>query len=687
VIRPRVSVIGIWSDTALPEAIAEVAEITPFPDGDIVHAASPRALAALAGDALLGKRVVVEAERGVVATLLTSPDALSLRRLVMSWVVHSREDADACAMLGRRYSYVPVPVDLAVFDPAGGHDVEKKALRARLDADDDAYLVALVEPNATDAGTERERAALNAIVEGLGRATRVHLAVVGTGASPLRRRLQELGLPHSVLPVDPRSLTALSALCHVVDVYLGWRASEGSALVAAVAAGCKAVGPASGLSADVLEPNARFGSAAEAIRLLLDDRSTGALGSTVRPQIARVRSAHDRALVAAALRALYTSASLQRPYARDTTGPRTSGVRMRIARAARGLHRIVRRPDGRLTVSLWHRFVPPPYGGGNQFMIALGRALEARGMRVLRNAVCGVDVHVLQGIGFDVPRFLRHFRLAPAAVVHRIDGPVHLYRGFDRDKDEAVFRLNTEVATATVVQSRWSLERTVDMGYRPIDPVLIPNAADPSIFAPRGARPLPVARKIRLISSSWSDNPRKGGAVYRFLDRHLDWSRFEYTFIGRTAERFENIRVVPPVPSEDVAAHLREHDVYVTASRNDPCSNALVEALTCGLPALYAESGGHPELVGHGGVAFHDERDVLAALERLLQDYDMYAGLVTPPTMTDVTARYAALIEAVRSAEWVGRPVLDEGVGDGDSGDTAGSAPAPVIPTAQGPLR
>jgi hypothetical protein len=65
----------------------------------------------------------------------------------------------------------------------------------------------------------------------------------------------------------------------------------------------------------------------------------------------------------------------------------------------------------------------------------------------------------------------------------------------------------------------------------------------------------------------------------------------------------------------------------------------------------------------------------------------MYAGLVTPPTMTDVTARYAALIEAVRSAEWVGRPVLDEGVGDGDSGDTAGSAPAPVIPTAQGPLR
>ena len=53
------------------------------------------------------------------------------------------------------------------------------------------------------------------------------------------------------------------------------------------------------------------------------------------------------------------------------------------------------------------------------------------------------------------------------------------------------------------------------------------------------------------------------------------------------------------------------------ASRDDPCSNALLEALACGLPAAYLRSGGHPELVGEAGIGFDEPEELPAVLARL----------------------------------------------------------------------
>ena len=39
-------------------------------------------------------------------------------------------------------------------------------------------------------------------------------------------------------------------------------------------------------------------------------------------------------------------------------------------------------------------------------------------------------------------------------------------------------------------------------------------------------------------------------------------------------------------------------DAYLALSYMDPCPHAVIEALSCGLPVLHADSGGIPELVG-----------------------------------------------------------------------------------------
>jgi len=45
-------------------------------------------------------------------------------------------------------------------------------------------------------------------------------------------------------------------------------------------------------------------------------------------------------------------------------------------------------------------------------------------------------------------------------------------------------------------------------------------------------------------------------------------------------------------------------DAYLITKHNDPCPNVVLEALSCGLPVLYAASGGVPELVGdEAGIA------------------------------------------------------------------------------------
>ena len=151
-------------------------------------------------------------------------------------------------------------------------------------------------------------------------------------------------------------------------------------------------------------------------------------------------------------------------------------------------------------------------------------------------------------------------------------------------------------------------------------------------------------RKIRLISASWSDNPRKGGPVYKWLDEHLDWGRFDYTFVCRTQERFKNIQHAPAVPSEELAHLLRQHDIYITASERDPCSNSLIEALACRLPALYLNDGGHPELVGLGGLPFEKREEIPAQLERLVTCYHQFQSLICIPTIEDIAKTYLHVI-------------------------------------------
>lgn len=300
---------------------------------------------------------------------------------------------------------------------------------------------------------------------------------------------------------------------------------------------------------------------------------------------------------------------------------------------------------GRSDVAVFHEFHAPPYGGGNQFLLALVGELRARGLAVETNRLSGgTRACLFNSFNFDFRR-LRRFSREGVRMVHRVDGPIGAYRGFDDGTDAAIVRINRELADATVFQSQYSLAKHDELGLRLANPVIIRNSVDPAIFHPPEARdPLP-GRRLRVIASSWSDNPRKGAEILAWLDRNLDFDAFEVTFAGRTQATFDRIRVVGPIPSDELAGLLREHDAYLATSRDDPCSNALLEALASGLPAAFLRSGGHPELVGEGGIGFDEAEELPEVLARLRDELADRRAAIRVPALGDVADRY---LEALR---------------------------------------
>ncbi|MCH8526412.1 MAG: glycosyltransferase family 4 protein [Kiritimatiellae bacterium] len=299
-------------------------------------------------------------------------------------------------------------------------------------------------------------------------------------------------------------------------------------------------------------------------------------------------------------------------------------------------------------IAVFHEFAPPPTGGGHQFMRALCQEFERRGLRLACNELPkGTSVCLCNSYNFNLRKLERALKKHPATrCVHRIDGPLQTYRGFDDGTDALISDFNRKHAAATIAQSRFSLEAHQSLGLSARDPRIIPNTPDPEIFHPRGRSSPGPTDKLRVISASWSDNPNKGLDLYQWLDTHLDHTRIDYTFVGRIQTTLKNIRHIPPQDSPALADLLRQHHVYLTASRNDPCSNSVLEALACGLPVLYLNSGGHPELVQNAGLPFDTPEQIPALLENLAQNLPAVQANIRVPTLTETADQYLQILMA-----------------------------------------
>lgn len=278
-------------------------------------------------------------------------------------------------------------------------------------------------------------------------------------------------------------------------------------------------------------------------------------------------------------------------------------------------------------------------GGGNQFLKALRGSFREQDL--YEDCPSRADVILFNSHhGFDEIVSIK--KSHPCKIfIHRIDGPIHLVRGSDKVLDKAILKFNQLIADGIIFQSQWSKEwNKKSLGISSKYQTVIYNAPDSKIFNRDRRISFSKSRKTKLISTSNSSNWRKGFDVYRYLDDNLDFNRYQMTFVGNSPIRFKNVKWIERVATEKLPELLKRHDIYVTASQNDPCSNSLIEALSCGLPAVALRDGGHPELVRGGGELFNEKIDIIEKIEKVASNYQYYQSKIPGFSIKKIARSY-----------------------------------------------
>ncbi len=215
-------------------------------------------------------------------------------------------------------------------------------------------------------------------------------------------------------------------------------------------------------------------------------------------------------------------------------------------------------------------------------------------------------------------------------LVHRLDGITALYgRADGREYDTLQIELNA-LAAYTVFQSEFCRESFAPHLSKKTPQAIAANGADGDVFTwTRRKKP---AAAVNFIAASWSKNPSKGHADLILLAAQPN---MVVTYVGRWPDRLPvgNVRVKQPLNQVQLASEMKHHHAFCHMAENDPAPNIVIEALATGLPVLYKNSGGTPEI---------------ADGDRYGQPLPDLSEEGIKSAINSLTARYDNLIEAIK---------------------------------------
>lgn len=294
-------------------------------------------------------------------------------------------------------------------------------------------------------------------------------------------------------------------------------------------------------------------------------------------------------------------------------------------------------------------------GGANQFLKSLKEYFISKKVySSIEDAdIVLVNSHLLgngsKSIFLDIIKL--KIKYPNKKIIHRIDGPVSRYQGNSNTiLDKLIYLCNKKYADGTIFQSVWSRKKNYLLGYKKnsLETTII-NAPNKNIFYTSKNKKSFSNRKVKIIISSWSSNINKGFETYDWLDSNLDFSRYDVFFVGNPLKKFKNIKVIKPLKREELANFLRKMDIYITASKSDPCSNSLIEALHCGLPSIALDDGGHPEIIGKGGLLFKKNSEIPKKLEKITSNYNTYIQNINMKKSDEIGDKYLEFMKKVYS--------------------------------------
>lgn len=203
---------------------------------------------------------------------------------------------------------------------------------------------------------------------------------------------------------------------------------------------------------------------------------------------------------------------------------------------------------------------------------------------------------------------------------------------------------------------------------------VLPNAVDVERFTPAAEEP--AGGPVVLLGGDQYQAYKVDLGLRAFAIMHAAYPDARLVVSGRLAAAPDalidelglgpSVELVGRYAQRDAPTLLRRAHVYLHPKVNDPCPSAVIEAMACGLPVVYAASGGTVELVGNdAGVGVpHPESwecqeppapEALAeGVEQVLSDLERYreaarARAVDRYSLGPWLARHAALFDELRA--------------------------------------
>ena len=269
-----------------------------------------------------------------------------------------------------------------------------------------------------------------------------------------------------------------------------------------------------------------------------------------------------------------------------------------------------------MKISFGTNIVHGPWGGGNLFLVNLQNYLVKNGHEV----VFGLEDKDIDIILFTDPRTgIGSTSLVSIKDINKykkkINGDVIVVQRINEcderkntKKINQLYKKGSEVSIHVVFVSRWIRDIYLSLGVDNSKSSVIMSGSDNLVFNSYGKTQKPIDRKFRLVTHHWSSNWMKGFELYLELDKKLSEpvlnNKIEFTYIGNIDKnyKFKNTNVIAPLSGLELASEIKEHDIYLTGSLNEPSGNHHIEGALCGLPVLYINSGGIPEYCKNFGL-------------------------------------------------------------------------------------
>lgn len=312
-----------------------------------------------------------------------------------------------------------------------------------------------------------------------------------------------------------------------------------------------------------------------------------------------------------------------------------------------------------MKISIGFKGIPGPYGGGNAFLINLKKYFEENG-HVVINHLNDHDIDIILITNplidsetstfnnYDVSNYLK-FTNYDCVVFQRIN---------ECDERKGTKKINSNLnkfnkhVDINIYVSDWlqHIYSSYEMSHK--DSYVIRGGPDENIYNLEDKLFWDKKEKLRIVTHHWSSNWMKGFDVYEYIDNLISQKYYkkliEFTYIGNLPNELnlKNSNVITPKIGLDLAQELKNHHIYITASKNEPSGNHHMEGAMCGLPILYIDSGGLPEYCNEFGVQFSLSTfeksidEIIKNYENLCKKLEQY-----PYTLKNAAKEYLRIFE------------------------------------------